>query len=245
MTTMKRSGLLILLFTGLAPLAFALLLTGCGGGGGGSTAENEGVYSPGSRPFGRTYGEWSAAWWQWVYLFSIADDPINDPTGEKAPLKQKGPVWFLAGTRGTTTERTVTVPSGKALFFPIVNICGWTTSEPGPESEAEMKEIRPGVKDAVDHATELEVIMDGVALQGLRNYRSQSPPSFLFTSPADGPPERVGTHEAFSDGYWIMLEPLSPGQHTLYFRGKFVFPGVDGGEEYVFETAVTYNLTIQ
>ena len=32
-----------------------------------------------------------------------------------------GPVWFLAGNLGGSSTRTVTIPAGTALFFPVVN----------------------------------------------------------------------------------------------------------------------------
>ena len=46
------------------------------------------------------------------------------------------------------------------------------------------------------------------------------------------------TGRRIGDGYWVMLPPLPPGQHTLTLRGAFVgaFP---------FETSVTYNLTVK
>jgi hypothetical protein len=50
-----------------------------------------------------------------------------------------------------------------------------------------------------------------------------SPPVFTLTYPVDNvfeaPP---GTNTPnVSDGYWVMLEPLRPGAHTLYSRGEF------------------------
>ena len=46
----------------------------------------------------------------------------------------------------------------------------------------------------------------------------------------------AGTYgPAISDGYWLMLAPLSAGSHTVHFRGVAA-----GG----FETEVTYNLTV-
>jgi hypothetical protein len=41
-----------------------------------------------------------------------------------------------------------------------------------------------------------------------------------------------------------MLEPLDPGQRTIHFRGKWVFPG-QFPNTYIFETEVTYHLTVQ
>ena len=37
---------------------------------------------------------------------------------------------------------------------------------------------------------------------------------------------------------------LSPGQHTIVFRGKYVMPGTFPDVE-IFENEVTYHLTVQ
>jgi len=234
-----------------AYLTLAALLTGCGGGILGNVpttgdATNAGVYPPGSKPFGRSYGEWSAAWWQWVFLMPVSEHPVLDATGEYAHVGQSGPVWFLAGTFGGVTERTCTIPPGKALFFPIINSLSIMTVD-----EYSMEQLRRNVSERTDHVTELQVTVDGRELRNLTAYRFQSPPSFYVRFP-DDPDEALspalaggGSHESFADGYWVMLEPLAPGAHTIYFRGKSVNPGGAGGQDDVFETQMTYHLTVE
>src|SRR4029077_11807072 len=64
----------------------------------------------------------ATSWWQWVFETPASENPLTDTTGQFAAVNQSGRVWFLAGNPGGTTVRTITVPSGKALFFPIVNV---------------------------------------------------------------------------------------------------------------------------
>jgi hypothetical protein len=61
-------------------------------------------------------------WWQWALETPASENPLTDTTGQFAAVNQSGRVWFLAGNPGGTTVRTITVPAGKALFFPIVNV---------------------------------------------------------------------------------------------------------------------------
>src|SRR5207237_9991228 len=88
---------------------------------------NPGVFPPDSRPFGLTYGEWSAKWWQWAYSLPVDKNPFFDETTCKNGTNgQSGDVWFLTGVFNTsgTAVRPCDVPEGKALFFPILDYEG-------------------------------------------------------------------------------------------------------------------------
>jgi hypothetical protein len=223
-------------------------LTGCGGvvgGVGGKDAANPGVLSPSAVIYGKTYGEWSAVWWQWALSIPAADSPLPDPTGEKAGVGQSGPVWFLCGTTGTPpiAERTISIPVGRGVFFPIVNVVSTMPMDGTADDQ-----LRAADKFVVDHVTDLVVVLDGRSLQGLFNYRFASP-IFAYDAPPLDEALWGGGYEghhdrAHADGYWIMLEPLSPGAHEIYFRGKLVFPGTYPSLN-VFETAVTYHITVE
>jgi len=90
--------------------------------------------------------------------------------------------------------------------------------------------------------TQLEVIVDGRSLTDLFSYRATSR---LFTFTADPSlvafdPCVTGTPQSgVTDGYGIMLNPLPPGPHTIFFRAVIDFGGGN-----TFEVQVTYNLTI-
>ena len=91
------------------------------------------IYAPNSFPFGLSYGEWSAKWWQWVYSIPLEKNPQyagTVPPG-KVPvavtvdcsLSQPGPVWFLGASFGGYAVRECKdpVPSDVAIFFPVAN----------------------------------------------------------------------------------------------------------------------------
>jgi hypothetical protein len=68
--------------------------------------------------------------------------------------------------------------------------------------------------------------VDGVPLQQVASYRAKSP-AFSYTvtnenvlSALLGVNLPAGTYTpAVSNGYWIMLNPLPPGTHTIHFDG--------------------------
>ncbi len=185
---------------------------------------NPGVLPPNSRAFGKTYGEWGAKWWQWVFSVPAPINPNLDPTGENCGQGQAGPVWFIAGNFGGAFTRTCKVPPGKALFFPILNTAfgaGVFDCEPtNPDVVCDVNTLLAAAAATQDNPILLEVSVDGVPLQNLTAYRAHSS-AFSITFPEDavfGLP--VGTFTPnVADGYWLLLAPLPVGTHTIHSIG--------------------------
>jgi hypothetical protein len=181
---------------------------------------NPGVFPPDSHPYGRTYGQWSARWWQYAFSVTSLDQCVADPSGR---------VWFLAGaTNSTPVQRSCTVPEGKALLFPIFN-AEWSVIEakaqdqstPGntcivpdinghPITATTQKALRACAIAQANHGkakdATLEAQVDGVQLQDLTAYEALSP-EFTFTAIAGNPfGVPAGKSESVADGFWIMLK---------------------------------------
>jgi hypothetical protein len=200
-----------------------------------SSNPNPGVLPPNSKPYGKSYGEWSAKWWQWVLSIPEPHNPNDDLTGANSARGQSGPVWFLAGNFGGTNTRTFTVPAGKALFFPLVNqewdnfLCSQT------DTDYTIAELRAQAKPNIDLATNLACEVDGVPIKDLTNvlttrYRVESvvfsiklPANsvWLVLFPSFCPDALPGTYgPAIDDGIYLMLAPLPVGQHTIHFHSE-------------------------
>src|SRR4029077_10068164 len=208
---------------------------------------NPGVIPPHAQAYGLSYAEWGAQWWRCAYSFPLAQFPPLQPGELDCAAGQSGPVWFLAGTAGQgPVTRSCTIPTGKAIFFPIITYlndypCPDPNFQPPPGQTLEQF-LTEGAQAIIDLVTQLEVVVDGRSLNDLFSYRATSQ---LFTFTAD--PSLVafdscvtGTSQyAVTDGYWILLRPLSPGRHTIFFHAV-----IDFGGGTTFEVQVTYNLTI-
>ena len=200
----------------------------------GAPDQSDFVYEPHARVRGKTIGEWSAEWWKWAVSFSAPDDPITDPAGENAGLKQKGPVTFLAGTAGGEATRTFTVRGNKPLLVPLL-VGELSQAEVGfDKSAAEVRQMASHQADLIDslHAT-----IDGMPITDLFSYREVSP-DFSFIA-AEGNPIGVPVGDsgvAVADGYWLMIKPLGPGQHTITFGG--------GVSAFGFSVAVTDHIAV-
>jgi hypothetical protein len=190
-----------------------------------------------------SYGEWSAAWWQHVLTFTNDKSPIMDPNGDACNSGQGGPVFFLAGAGSGSATRTCIVPAGKALFVPIINFeC--STLEPGDFHADDGQQARKCATwwgEGVSIQS-LKFTIDGRSVIGLHNFRVVSP-FFEFIIPTTENflgVEGYTSGLSASDGYWVMVKPLSPGIHVIHFEGKVDSgPGAGGSQNVTYQLIVT------
>lgn len=193
-------------------------------------AANPGVRPPQSEPYGHSYGEWGARWWKWAFSVPAADNPLFDSNGANCAAGQSGPVWFLAGSGSSgVTTRSCTIPAGKGLFFPVIN------AEDNPAEEGvfpifgtDLDDMQAGIEGWMDNAADLHAAVDGHPVSDVAQYRAGFSP-FSITAPCGdgnlwdlyGYAGLCGTTSpAVTDGYWLMLAPLSAGDHTVTFGGS-------------------------
>lgn len=163
---------------------------------------------------GKSYAQWSAAWWQWSLTIPVHTPPCDRlgpscrnpithpliyPTTGNCGAGQSGPVWFLGGvfftadTPAQPVSRNCTVPGNTALFFPIVNSsCSEleVTSAPNNYNNCGTDKSETGlrsyIKPWMDTATDLRAEIDGVAVWDVSRYRVLSGPGcFSYTLPVD------------------------------------------------------------
>jgi hypothetical protein len=169
----------------------------------------------------------SVKWWQWLLSIPQSSNPIvgNNPCN----VKQTDSFFYLVGTFGGSAERNCTIPKGKPIFFPIINVIA--ALDPTPEFNT-IEKLKKAADAYIDGATDLQVSVDGVIIKNLNNLRAQSPP---FKVQDNLTPDGVLT--GVSDGYWVPLKPLSVGQHTIHFTSK--------QPDFGFELDVTYHITVK
>ena len=197
-----------------------------------SLAGEEIVVAPGEPVAGVSQRDWSRAWWQWAGSFDFRDSPVADRTGADCQRKQKGPVWFLAGTYGTArTIRTCTIPRGKYIFFPLINYVIMPRTRAG-SCETCCPRYTQTAKAITDQPSNLILDLDGHRIRGLEAYRQATVDCFDMGALAE-PTYRV--YPSAANGYYVMLRPLSPGKHVLNFGG--MLPDMS--------QAVTYTLFVR
>ncbi len=183
-----------------------------------ATNDNEFAFPPGAPMAGRSVALLTADWWQWAMSMPDEVNPVRDRTGAHCGMGQRGEVWFLAGGFGSSRiHRVCTVPYGKTLLFPVVNMVYWPAR--GATSYS-CEQARASAALNNDSALDLFVELDGVAAEDVKRYRVSTEQCFdVFGRIPVG--QRPNGYPAASDGYWMALKPLAPGHHTLKFGGRY------------------------
>ena len=186
-------------------LLTALLLvatagTAYAGGGAVGSQGNPGITPPQAKPHGLTYGEWSAVWWEWSFSLPLSQNPMFMDGNVDLSLHQPdGPVWFLGGTFVATpdehggyigkADRRGIIPTGKALFFPVLN-CEYDNQTFVPPEDMTIPELYAFAHASLDSNQSMDCEINGVSVKNLWNpdtgispYRTVSP-VFSYWLPA-------------------------------------------------------------
>jgi hypothetical protein len=190
---------------------------------------NPQVIPPHANAHGQSYGEWAVAWYEWAFAQDFV--PVTDPTGKDCADGQSGKVWFLAGTfpdnPPSPVTRKCTIPTGKAILIPIVNV---VFSNHGEDPPYDVAGLKAQCEAAIDTAFNLAADIDGRAVANIAKYQV-TPTLFPHGLTIDG-----DTEDAASCGIYLLLPPLSKGDHTVHIHG--------GLHLFDFELDVTYLLTM-
>lgn len=197
---------------------------------------NPGILPPHASGCGQSYADWGDQWWRWAMSFPADSNPMVDDTGQFGAQGQEGRVWFLAGINGAvgTVERSITVPNGTKLFFPIINNLWINLPELGddPWSAEQEAFARSVIADAIDTATGISCTIDGEEVLAIDDplatpYRVVTDVPFediylpendvwgLNVDPFNLPEGVYGP--CVADGIYLMVAPLKPGEHTIHF----------------------------
>jgi hypothetical protein len=199
-------------------------------------------------------------WWKWILGIPAEDSPALDETGDDCDVDQKGPIWYLAGFAGSSegppfggsAERDCTIPEGKDILIPIFNTaCAEQTDaevikqELGLDADDDIppSQLKEGLIRCTDYymgfVKTLQFSIDGEAVEDFDDFRVLSP-QFQIVYPEGNVFGQSPTNvkqKAVAQGYWILVEDLEPGEHTIEV--------VSGLPDFDFETSVTYQLTIE
>ncbi|GEO18615.1 hypothetical protein [Microvirga aerophila] len=188
------------------------------------------IYPPHSTVLGQSIGDWAEEWWTWALQAPANPDtfegnPLTDTTGEFAHVNNDGPVFFVAGAfppfGPATVERSFAVEEGTPLLVPVVNNLWLAT---GGDTEADANAALDAWKASVDS---FFFEIDGKPVENVSAHLEETD----FFSPGSATPGSLlaalvpepDPNEDFAPsrdaGYWLMIDDLPQGKHTLHFGG--------------------------
>jgi hypothetical protein len=200
------------------------------------------VYPAHAQVRGETLQQWSADWWKSVLatpVYAADGTTIVNPQFDEAPvhaLPADGHgVYFLYGSLfDGSHQRTATVPANTPIFLPLINTEWSNNDTPAPPDFTTVpgnytaSQLGAFAKTTMDSVNELHASLDGQNITDLFSHRETSP-IFSYNLPKANNIDQVFFGEnisgrqypAAADGYYLMLQPLSPGKHTLNFGGAY------------------------
>src|SRR5206468_1694663 len=152
-----------------------------------------------------------------------------------------------AGT-GDVTRDECTVPAGKSLFFPLLNFVDLHVPGDGLDTP---ELVRQDLLSLIGPVIELHASVDGVSVGAI------DPETTPFRACAGGDPACAAAYRvilpghnlfgidagvyfpAVADGFYLLLEALPAGRHTINFGGTGTFAGSEFSQE------ITYHLTVK
>jgi hypothetical protein len=204
------------------------------------------IFKPTENPFSQSYEDHIKNYWKFICRLPKDKNPVIDNNGQKDEIvnqNSNAPVFYLNFSRngGSFVERTCKVPAGKGLFIPVmcVEVSDKEVQNSTPER---LKTIAKKDQDSVKN--DLSVRLDGNEVSNLRSFRVSTdvfqiefPENAIFdVSP--------GSSQAVADGFYIITKPLSPGTHTIDFKGSLESTEEDSIEQN-YSVNVKYTLEVQ
>ena len=207
----------------------------------GADETNPGLFSPNSSPYNVPYKEWIAKWWQWNYNILNVTHPREHYSAERCDENQNGPVWFLPDSAEGSHERQCTIPTGKAILVPLATGI-WHNDGTESITDSDLPRL---AKSCNNGAIFGSTSIDGQRLKDLEKYRSETGFFKLNVTRVEGNyfgATKAGSWTAYADGYFLFIEPLPKGQHTIVLDTN-VINAVQPACDY--HTTLTYRVLIQ
>ena len=191
------------------------------------------VFPPQAHPYGASYQEWAARYWQRTLSLPV------DAASYAAPLSdgQSGQVWVLASPLGIAPINTFqfSIPEGKAML--ISPLTFWVDNANCPSfTDFTVAELRAQVSAEWSQVSETSFTIDGVTIPGLTNPQDSpylfDSTVFSYTLPDHDTYPTVlfgatcianGTtiDGAVAEGVFLMVKPLPVGQHRIHMTAVF------------------------
>lgn len=200
---------------------------------------------------GKKLEDFIKIYWQTLCPIPKKDNPAWNNNGSKDNyfngLVKGGDLYMLSFSRDpqTTVTRTIQVPSNnKGLFIPVMSVI---VSE--CETSGNLIQIANKDQASILSTPGVELVLDGApAPHGGYVFAPASIGTFPVKFPAQ--PDAIfnipnsNSCNAVAAGRYVWTEPLSPGTHTVHFKGKITCTPPPNCIDTNYSEDITYNITV-
>jgi hypothetical protein len=196
------------------------------------------------KPYGKPLEEWAKEYWQWNVGVPPGDIPKDVNTNlDKCIIgsDRQNTMILLSGVYHMTYSTKCNISSTKPILVPLLaGECNPTAPEPRTKT-GKIEDLWACAKDADEEFKAWEVRLDNRVLLKksgneevnghlIDNIIVRNSSLFNITMPQVNRYEAdAGVYPAVVDGYYLILKPLPPGEHTLTYKftQEQKLPGAD------------------
>ena len=212
----------------------------------------------GSEPFGKSLDEWAKLYWQW-----LASTPYEIPKDETGLDKcivgsdPEGRMQFLLNGYDKTYTAKCTISSQKPILIPLlIGECDSTIEDDPRVKTGKIEDLWECAKDVDEEFYLWDVTLNDKVLfrksgnsevnSGLKEkiLVRNSQPFMLNFSASNHFDAPEGSYQAVVDGYYLIIKPLLPGEHTLKYKITHKVDPTGPLPSFV-SGDVTYDLTVK
>lgn len=165
---------------------------------------------------GQPLSVWIQRYWQWERSFPSGNQPSADNTGSLCQNRQNQDVFFLSGSVSSSPiTRKCTLPTNKYILIPISNVLAQFDGK----SNINCDTLQKTAREANEAAINLSIHLSNMTLGSDFMSKIESG-CFNLTDNTRGV-----SGLAAGAGFWVVLEPLKPGQYFIRFTGKYLYDG--------------------
>jgi hypothetical protein len=221
------------------------------------TGYNVDFYSKGESPFGISYGDWVAKYWNWDLSIPL-DLKTNNLLGlnENGCLvhRENSMVMLADSAAGGIWNQKCTISHNAGILIPIwtgecdhgykgfetaslkqLSDCARSYDLGKVKGQVKVDNIPVATLDILDYKTN---IMNNVTEVYTKQFNATIPINSHFTA------EQYGTFPAAAHGWFVFLKPLPPGNHTVYYQNS-VEPTTLSGAGNVNSAQFTYHFKVE
>jgi hypothetical protein len=198
------------------------------------------IYPMDSKPYNKSYTEWTQTIWEWFQKIPLNENPGNDPNGQHCAKNQDDAnVWFLAGTFGGKQVRECTVPAGRAL---VLLVGGFEDSFAEDKTAKTADDLRKTIEESNQGLT-VHASIDGTNIPNVQKFYFVTPPYSIEFPEGNvwGVPSQKT--QSMVGGWTIIVKPLPVGEYEIVF-GAEKSSDIAGISQPAFSIEAVYNLKV-